>query len=475
MKNGLFIEDGVPTYYEDDKPVHKGIVKDGDDIYYIGKDGKAERGHKIVHKSMTHHIVKHGTYKFGDDYKMIKGYYKPAKKRSSHKSGVKGLFKSYSKSNKKDAKSILKLSVALLSLFAVVVTMSAVLNLMSDSDEAVNAPKSESLFYISVPEIQDEVWLVTESAKQVYNGEADMSILSGNYPYQPFYFSYGITCFDITQSPNLVAKLYLSENENMENSAEYELDTTVYKAVIDNLKVDTTYYYRLEAALGEEKQSVSGSFKTAATNRFLNIPNLSNVRDIGGLKTLDGRKIKQDLVIRGTEADGLVVADYFLTDEYIGYAREHFGFKYDMDLRSELVGYPGYISRFGEDVKHEFLDSPMYGGTISEINWSKVNKIFSTFANSENYPMYVHCTYGKDRTGTMIYLLEAILGVSDEDKLFDYNLSKDADDVNIEVMLAALQAYSGDTINEKVVSFLTQSAGITPEQIESIRNIMLTE
>lgn len=390
---------------------------------------------------------------------------KPSENRYLKNSGLKDI------SKKKGVKSF----IAVISLLAVIVVMSAVLNSMSADETALNASKTEPLIYISVPEIKDEVWLVTESAKQVYNGEADITALGGEYPYQPFYFSYGITCFDATQSPNLTAKLYLSENENMENSAEYQIDTTLYKVAIDNLKVDTTYFYRLEATLGEEKQSIGGSFKTVATNRFLNIPNLSNVRDIGGLKTLDGRKIKQNLVIRGTEADGLVVPDYFLTDEYIGYTREHFGFKYDMDLRSELVADSGYVSRFGEDVKHEFFDSPMYDGTILDVNWSKVNQIFSAFANSENYPMYVHCTYGKDRTGTMIYLLEAVLGVSDEEKMFDFNLSKDVDDVNIELMLAALQAYSGDTINEKVVSFLTQSAGITPEQIESIRNLLLTE
>ena len=81
MKDGLIIENGVPTYYEDGKPVHKGIVQDGEDIYYIGKNGVAVKGRKYVHSSMTHHIVKHGTYKFGSDYKMKQGYFKERKSK----------------------------------------------------------------------------------------------------------------------------------------------------------------------------------------------------------------------------------------------------------------------------------------------------------------------------------------------------------------------------------------------------------
>ncbi len=44
-------------------------------------------------------------------------------------------------------------------------------------------------------------------------------------------------------------------------------------------------------------------------------------------------------------------------------------------------------------------------------------------ADRENYPIYLHCTYGNDRTGTICYLLEALLGVRDEDLLKEYRLS----------------------------------------------------
>lgn len=84
MKDGLVFENEELVYYRFGVPCHAGIVRTEDGIYYIGRDGKAVKGEYVVHSSMTHGIIPHGTYRFGDDYRLVDGYYvQPKRTRSS--------------------------------------------------------------------------------------------------------------------------------------------------------------------------------------------------------------------------------------------------------------------------------------------------------------------------------------------------------------------------------------------------------
>lgn len=46
--------------------------------------------------------------------------------------------------------------------------------------------------------------------------------------------------------------------------------------------------------------------------------------------------------------------------------------------------------------------------------------VFQTLAAPETYPVYVHCTYGRDRTGVVVAVLLRLLGVSREDVMAEY-------------------------------------------------------
>ena len=265
----------------------------------------------------------------------------------------------------------------------------------------------------------------------------------------------------------LYYKIDLADNSEF-NSAEvfYAYTEGVYE--FDHLYANTQYFYRVTAYTRNGVDFKTGSFTTADTPRVLSIDGLYNVRDIGNWMTESGKRIKQGLLIRGTEMDGAVEGNYHLTNEGLKDMLDIFGIKTDMDLRTKKTG---MMDALGSRVEHKYYDMVMYSGIFTEKGKEKIREVFADLANPNNYPIYMHCTYGCDRTGTVCYLLEALLGVSAEDCLKEYGLSN-MKISNIKNVENGLQSYEGDTLKEQTESYLI-SCGVTELQIQSIRNIFL--
>lgn len=455
MKNGLYFENDELVYYEHGQPYHAGVIKVDDAIYYISSHGRAVKGEHIVHGEMTNHILKKGTYTFGEDYKLIPGSYKAPKNRKRKK-------------RKQPQKKLVISIVFVLSLFLALSLLFVEYfmhtpNTTPLSDTTKNTVANAN---ISWPVFEEEVLLCSTTAKSAFDGEISLAdATQTGDPYRPFVFNYELS---------IPAKLSISENENMENAIEYALDPIHKHISIDNLKTDTVYYYSIQT----DTQAFSSSFKTAASTRFLFIPGLENVRDIGGYVNLDGKKVKQGLLIRGVEIDGLENPSYFIPEEDLQSVKDTFGFVYDMDLRSPVLYHGSYDSRL--EIPHKFYDSPQYGGIFNAMYHESLREIFADLADPQKYPMYLHCTWGTDRTGTIIFLLQGILNLSEEDMIREYELTGYArshvvNNGNLNVIISGLQDYSGDSLNDKIVTYLTTVVGVTHSEIESIRQIFLED
>ena len=275
-----------------------------------------------------------------------------------------------------------------------------------------------------------------------------------------------------TSSVASMYKIELADNSQFLNARVEYFELPEGRYEFKHLYVNTKYYYRVTAYTTSGVIFETGSFTTADTPRILSIEGLTNVRDIGNWMTDSGERIKQGLLIRGTEMDGAVESQYHLTNQGMQDMLEIYGIKFDMDLRSELDT-PLGSDALGSHVEHKYYDMVMYEGIFTEAGRAKVKEVFTDLANENNYPMYLHCTYGRDRTGTVCYLLEALLGVSRGDCLKDYGLSN----VGVEYILAVeegLAAYGGSTLKEQVENYL-MICGVTKDQINEIREIFLGE
>ena len=333
-------------------------------------------------------------------------------------------------------------------------------------DNAIN-PTVAVAEGVALPQFEQEVLLCSDEAKQVYDGELKIeNAVATGAPYRPFVFEY-----QLEQSSGT---LHLSEDDSFADAQQYNLDQEKTSVIIDNLKTGTTYYYQVEVA-GEQ---YSGSFRTASSNRFISIPGTENLRDIGGYQTLDGKTIKQGLLIRECELDGIKNQEYFLADQDVDAVQNSFGFVYDLDLRSPEIFEGDYQSRLGADVGHKFYDAPTYAQIFRSEYLDSMREIFADLADPDKYPMYLHCTWGRDRTGTVVLLLQGLLNVSKEDLMQEYRLTgyvtpAVATNNKMDALFLQLDGYEGDTLQEKIINYLTTTVGVTPDEIASIQSIFL--
>lgn len=469
LKDGLYHENGELVYYKDGVPKHAGAVQIGKDIYYISSKGRAVKGTHIVHGEMANGILKRGTYTFGDDYKLVKGSYIAPKKKKVKKRAASKRRRVRKEGFRQKWKQVKRkpLLIAMLLLAAVLVGVlwfAESGGFPEPSPQAGTQPAALDV-RITLPEFTEDVLLCSTAAKQEYDGVLALkTALEAGNPYRPFSFEYTLV--------NGSGTLFIGEREDLSDALRYPLEETAHSVAIDNLKVDTTYYYKVAV----EQKEYFGSFHTAQSNRFVRIPGLVNTRDIGGYSTVDGKKVKQGLLIRGVELDGLVMSSFFIPMDELENVKKSFGFVYDLDLRASDIYNGTYTSRL--DIPHRFYGAPMYGEIFNPYYQQSLKQIFSDLADPQKYPMYLHCTWGQDRTGTIVFLLQGVLNVPVEDMKREYLLTgyafpELAESDKMDVIISGLEPYEGDTIQEKIVTFLKNQIGVTDREIAAIREIFL--
>jgi len=269
--------------------------------------------------------------------------------------------------------------------------------------------------------------------------------------------------------------LCISKNADMSDAAVYLC--TGDRLEVEDLYPGTKYFWQvISTENGANVRSAVGSFQTLQTPRTMKIDGVSNVRDLGGKTTADGRHVKYGIVFRGADFASLSDA---------GRKKAVFilGIKTELDLRNKVAN---GTSPLGDNIKYISVTAPYYGNIVEENYKQAIIEELRVFTDPDNFPVYFHCSLGRDRTGTLAFVLLALLGVNEEEIYTDYELSFFSDmggyidTTPCKTMVAQLDSLKtimapgnkkkplADRISAKLMSF-----GLTEEEIEAIRANLL--
>lgn len=146
-----------------------------------------------------------------------------------------------------------------------------------------------------------------------------------------------------------------------------------------------------------------------------------NIRDEGGWTTESGNKVKYGLLYRGAQLNGYKNGAK-LTEEGIKTFRDALGIKTELDLRGTNDSAGQTECYFGSDRNYRMISISQYDRALSGSK-NQIKEIFDLLADESNYPVYFHCNAGADRTGTIAFLLNGLLGVSERDLTKDFELT----------------------------------------------------
>lgn len=236
-----------------------------------------------------------------------------------------------------------------------------------------------------------------------------------------------------------------------------------------NLMVGYNYYWQVEAMLenGNTSLSTVSSFKTAATcPRMIFVEGVTNVRDMGGWQTEGGKTVKQGLLYRcgrlNTSSSSQIKTE--ITENGKKTMLDMLKIKTEIDLRmvsDNEVGGLTDTSPLGDGVQYAQCPMDYTASNFLTGNKQKIATVFGILSNENNYPVIYHCNIGTDRTGIISFLVDGLLGVSEEDLYRDYLMSNFGNIGGSRTVSSIqdnyvkyIKKFNGDTLSQKIYNCL---------------------
>lgn len=208
-----------------------------------------------------------------------------------------------------------------------------------------------------------------------------------------------------------------------------------------------------------------------------------NVRDLGGLPTLDGGVTRFGAIVRADSPDRLSPAGWAALREY--------GIRTVVDLRNEGEYGPDHpvetvrLPLDGLDEDPQFWErwgtgpqfgTPLYYRPHLDRFPQRSARVIGAIAAAPAGGVLVHCVGGRDRTGQITMLLLALAGVAPDLIAADYELSGPADD-DVERLLSKRGTSAADlivaTLAELDVEACMLEAGLSEIELAGLRERLL--
>lgn len=316
--------------------------------------------------------------------------------------------------------------------------------------------------------------------------------------------------WDKASSGSAIIKIYLDKNNDLNLDSNEMVWTQTASSgsklsYVYNLIPGKTYYCTVEDDSGN---LLKGVFGTTGRRRMMRISDSSNAstsanygsncRDLGGLKTTNGKRIKYGMIYRGTNLTNT-------SKEERAFMVNYMNIGLDNDLRSGSGGGSsrddpfhstsnGHVD-YGTDVVY---CGPGYGGTGDLQTASKFKQTMKAFINCaiRGKASYFHCYIGSDRTGYTGLMLEGLLGVTANDCSIDYEMTTFASNItgdrtrngskggdsmyyfgSARTFLDGL-SYNKQgnlTLQQKVINYLITGLEITQEEIDAFFEAVLED
>jgi len=223
------------------------------------------------------------------------------------------------------------------------------------------------------------------------------------------------------------ATVSVSEYDDYSNALTMSVAKGAESITVWNLIPGRTYNWKVVKRNGTTVES--GKFKTTGHLRMLKIDNIFNVRDLGGWTGLNGYTLRYGAIIRGSRLNVNSSSERMLTSE--GDAEMvRLGLRAELDMRDASNAVNASRAFFGSNYPiynvnsaynsriATFADGPQsIEGVRKLIEWLKADK-----------PVYLHCSVGADRTGTVAFLVGALCGMSEDALSKEFELTSFSSD-----------------------------------------------